>query len=130
MSRQLGALGVQAAEVDDAADIRASGGAGHVDRAAVFGVGEVGRRAHRMHQVVDDVHPVERRIQSLGVGQVAADDLDIVAPGRIAELRRGARQHADPQAGIQEARHQPTADVPRRSGNQAERPRMGHVCDS
>ena len=77
MARELRAVRVQATQVNHPADPRGTGGPHHVAGGLGLLGDEVLRRAHRVHEVVDDVHPVECPRQRLGFGQVALRHLHL-----------------------------------------------------
>lgn len=79
---------------------------------------EVAARAHRVHEVEDDLLALERRGEALGLLEVAADDLDLIGPGSVGEPAGIARERAHPVPGEGEPRDEPPADVARRAGDE------------
>ena len=77
-----------------------------------------GPRAHRVHEVVDDVDAVECRGQRVGVAEVSANDLGPLAPRHVGEFVRVARQRAYVIAAVKEFGYQPAADVAGRARDQ------------
>jgi hypothetical protein len=126
MSRQLHALGMQAAQVDHPPDPGLLRGVDDVARRLPLLGDEVLRRAHRVHQVVDDVGAVEGCRQRLGIRQIALRNLDAVAPRRVIQLGRGARHRPYGMTSVEQFRHQKATDVAGSAGHQATQLFRGH----
>src|SRR5690606_35146417 len=116
--------GDEPAQVDDAADAGGVRGGGEVARPLLVPAGEVGPAAHRVHQVVGDVHVRQRRSQGLGGQHVAPDDRHVGAPRVVAELLGRTGQAAHPVPGGEQFRDEPAADVAARPRDQD--PRHAH----
>ncbi|MDI2023692.1 hypothetical protein PJL18_04240 [Paenarthrobacter nicotinovorans] len=71
-----------------------------------------------MDQVVQDVHPVERLGEAVGVGQAVLNDVDVVMPRNVCDFLGRADQDFDLVAGFEEPGDQPTADVAGGAGHQ------------
>ena len=104
-----------------------AGGGHHVLGGAAFLGGEVLLEAHRVHQVIDDVDIVERRVQRRRVAEVALGDLDAIAPRHRRELVGVAGQRPHREAVLQQSWHQTSADITRRPGHQATKPLIRHA---
>ena len=76
---------------------------------------------HGVHEVVRDADAGQRRPERLGAQHVAGDDLDVPGPVAALEPLRVAHEHAHAPAGLEQARHQPAADVAGRAGDEDER---------
>jgi hypothetical protein len=101
VARQIRALGMQAAQVDDSAHACLFCGVDDVFGRLLFLGDEVLRRSHRMHEVVDDVDAVERLDQRVRSGQVAARHVHVIAPRRVGQLVGVTRKRAHPHARLQ-----------------------------
>jgi hypothetical protein len=79
------------------------------------------RSGQGMHEVVHDVHALDRTRDVVVRRDVTADHLDARKPRHIPQLVRRACKapHAEP--GIEQARHEPAADVSGRTRHQAQR---------
>jgi hypothetical protein len=65
-------------------------------------------------KVIGDVDVRERRTEAGRVEHVALGHLDLVAPWHVAKPRWRPRQAAHAEPALEQQRHQPPADVPRR----------------
>ena len=110
---------MQPAEVHHPAHPGLLGSGGHVLRRTPLLGDEVARRAHRMDQVVDDVHALERRGQGFGFGQIPAHDLDLVAPVGAVEFGGFARHRPHRVAAAEQFGHEAAPDVAGRARHQA-----------
>lgn len=119
------ALGGEAAQVDDAPHARSPGPCPEVPRGLTLRLLEVAARTEGVHQVVRDADAAHGARDGTGVGDVRGHDLDIARPWMVAQPARRADQAAHPVARGEQLRYQPAADVPRRTGHQAQRSRPG-----
>ena len=127
VSREPRPLGMQAAEVDDAAHAVVVRRRGDVPRDRQLDRLEVVLPAHRVHEVVDDLDAVHRPVDRGTVAQVALDDVDGCRPRHVAQPLGPSHQHAHVVPGLDEARHEPASDVAGRTGHEHahEHPRPG-----
>lgn len=118
--REFLAFRVEPAEIDDA---RYAGLPGRRrERQGVMPVAclEPPAGAEGVDQVVGDVHAVHRPPQLPRVPGVRLHDLDLVVPGPIAEPAWVPCHRADPEAGLEQLRHEAAADVAGDSGDEGE----------
>jgi hypothetical protein len=119
MRRQVDIARVQPAEVNQPFDSGALRRGNDVACRLRLLVHEVRPGAHRVHEVVDDVDTVECRGQRVGVAEVAPNHLGTLAPWRVGEFVRVARQRPHLAAPVEQFRRQATADVAGRARDQA-----------
>ena len=113
------ALG-QAAQVDDLLDAGVGGGLAEVPGRALVAFGEVTIRrpaTHRVHEVVGDLHAIERRAQRVGLQHIPRHHF---AAGRLEVLRLGgiANEAAHVRPLARELGREQAADVAGRAGDQ------------
>ncbi len=128
--RELRGVGVEAAEVHDAAHARGLRGGRDVLGGGALRRREVALGSHAVHEVVEDVDAVDRGPERRGVGEVAAHHLHVVATGHVGEAPGIPHEHAHAEAGLEETGHEPTADVARRSGHEGETGGGARRCHS
>ncbi len=81
VGRELGAVGSEPTEIDDALESGGVGGLLEVGCASAIGLLEVVGCAHRVDQVIGRVTAVQGSSERVGVEDVSLDDLDVSAPG-------------------------------------------------
>ena len=121
VTRQVGRGVAQAAEVDDASDAGRGRGAAEGPRRGQVALAIALAPGHGVHEVVGHADAGQRRPERLGAQHVAGDDLDATGPVAALEALRVAHEHAHAPAGLEQARHQPAADVAGRAGDEYER---------
>lgn len=116
----------QAAEVDHALDALAQGHARERLRAGELAGREVAARssAHRVDQVVGDLHVAARPLQRLGAEDIALVDLE-AAPLEVACACSVAHHAADGPTGVRECRREPRADEAGRARHERPPPAGG-----
>ncbi len=114
--RQAGSV-AEPAQVHDAAHPRRARRGAERGRPVAIGPAVVLAPAHRVHQVVGRVDPLERRRERGGIAHVAGHDLGL-RRGARRELGRAPAHAAHPPAGLLEAAQQAPAHVAARSGEQ------------
>ena len=111
MRREFLAFGIEAAQVAGAGYTSLPG-----SRPERRGIVPVARReppagTEGVDQVIGDGNAVNRRPQLPWVPGIRFDDVDLVVPGPISELVRVPCHCADPEAGLEQFRHEAVAEV-------------------
>ena len=118
MRAQRYAGGSQPAEVDDAADAAVIGRRREVVSGPPVGLLEIPAAVQGMHEVVGHVHVAQRVDERGPVEHVSFRDLDLRAPGEVAEPLRGPGETAHLITFTQQRGDKPTPDVSRRTCHQ------------
>jgi hypothetical protein len=107
------------AEVDHARDALARGHSGEPFGAGVLARREVAARAsaHRVDQVIGDLHAAARPLEGFGAEHVALVELK-AAPLEVAGARSVAHEAADGPTGVGERLREPSADEPGGAGHE------------
>ena len=117
---QVGAHLAESAEIDDPRQAGRLGGPGKIPGEFPVAVGVCASGGdHRMHEVVGRLAARQGCRHGLGVTEIAGDHLDlrVIPPGTGVEFAGFPHQAANPIALGQEGRHEPTPDIPCRSGH-------------
>ena len=110
--------GMQAAEVHDAMHAVLVRRRGDVAGDRQLGRLEVVGSAHRVHEVVDDLDIGHRPVDRGAIAEVALDDVDRCRPRHVAQSLGPAHEHPHVMPGLDEAGHEPSADVAGRAGHE------------
>jgi hypothetical protein len=66
-----------------------------------------------MNQVVKDIRSLTRLVESITRGHVAFHNVNPAAPGYVSQLLGISNENANVKSGVQQSRHQTTANVAR-----------------
>ncbi len=111
-------VAAESPQVDDVPDTGAGRSVPERCGRPAVGLVERPRTAHGVHQVVRDLDSRHGPVERLGVGDVALDDLDPVAPRRVSELARVAHEATDPVAGLEQLGDEAAPDVAGGAGDE------------
>ncbi len=123
MRRELHVVGVQSAEIHDAAHSGLRRGIRHRGGRSFVALLEPLARRHRVDQVVDHVDIAHGLGHGVRVVSRALDDLAVGTPREGCRARGVPGQCAHPVSGVQQTRRQPPADVSRGAEHQRARRR-------
>ncbi len=118
MNREIDALRMQPAQVDDPLDTGSGGRFGDVVGRASLDLFEVALGPHRVHEAANDVLAGARRFDGNRVGEIALDDRNQPGLGHVEEFLRRAHENGDFIPCREQPGDEPATDEPGRPGDQ------------